>query len=433
MKIIRWFENQRLKHRFKWFLKSNLEKHIYVTWKSGSGKSEFLKSFFYLLQERSAKKKNLSLIFIDPHGDVAREIKNFYSNKNNERVVYIDPFLDSEYTPVINPFQIESTDEHKIDITTQYLVAVFKELLPSAQFSHNMEALLYPCISILLKKWDASLWDLQRFMNDEINTDLVQLWMQSNNKQEAQFFATEFFNPIYRVTKASLLTKLQSILNKPSFYRLVTWKNTLSIQKEMQKWSVLIFNLAKGHLGIETSQIFGRFIVAIIQSVAQNRIKQPKKFRKKCFLFIDEAQNYISSSIDIILKEARKFGVFLVLANQNVTDIEPSKLLYSLLNNTDIKVIGRNGNKSLSILAREVGVKTEKLENLKKFEFLHKNGDGTPLRFKGTMTLNKPFLKLTKDEKAQFKKDTLKRFYKKIEIIKTYIKQWVEKPKFELE
>jgi type IV secretory pathway VirB4 component len=92
-------------------------------------------------------------------------------------------------------------------------------------------------------------------------------------------------------------------------------------------------------LGTETSQIFGRFVVAIIQSIAQNRIKQPKRFRKKCYLFIDEAQNYISPSIDIILKEARKFGVYLVLANQNVTDIEPSRLLQSLLNNTDIKVI----------------------------------------------------------------------------------------------
>jgi hypothetical protein len=104
------------------------------------------------LQKRSAKKKNLSLVFIDPHGDVAKEIRNFYANDDNNRVVYIDPFLDSEYTPVINPFQIEKTDEHSIDITTQYLVAVFKELLPSAQFSHNMEAVLYPCISVLLKK-----------------------------------------------------------------------------------------------------------------------------------------------------------------------------------------------------------------------------------------------------------------------------------------
>ena len=125
--------------------------------------------------------------------------------------------------------------------------------------------------------------------------------------------------------------------------------------------------------------------MALIQSVAQSRINQPKQFRRDCFLFIDEAQNYISSSIDIILKETRKFGVYLVLANQNVTDIEPKKLLHSLLNNTDIKVIGRNGNKSLSILSKEIGVTTQKLEEMKKYEFMYKIGDTSPLRFKGTM------------------------------------------------
>ncbi|MCT4664248.1 MAG: hypothetical protein N4A45_03315 [Flavobacteriales bacterium] len=72
-------------------------------------------------------------------------------------------------------------------------------------------------------------------MNDEANKDLVQWGVQSNNPQESQFFATEFHNSIYNITKASLQTKLQSILNKPSFYRLVTGENTLSIQKEMQK------------------------------------------------------------------------------------------------------------------------------------------------------------------------------------------------------
>ena len=59
-------------------------------------------------------------------------------------------------------------------------------------------------------------------MNDTINKELVELGTQSSNPQEATFFKQEFYNPIYKITKASILAKLQSILNKPSFYRLVT-------------------------------------------------------------------------------------------------------------------------------------------------------------------------------------------------------------------
>jgi len=110
----------------------------------------------------------------------------------------------------------------------------------------------------------------------------------------------------------------------------------------MQKGNVLIFNLAKGHLGTETSHIFGRMLIAIIQSIAQSRINQPQKYRKDCFLFIDECHNFISPSIDTILKEARKFGLYLILANQNTSDIQPSTLLSGLLNNTDVKLVGRN-------------------------------------------------------------------------------------------
>lgn len=97
-------------------------------------------------------------------------------------------------------------------------------------------------------------------------------------------------------------------------------------------------------------------IIAIIQSIAQSRVNQPQQFRKDCFLFIDECHNYISPSLDNILKEARKFGVYLILANQNIKDIQPSSLLDGLLNNTDVKLIGRNGNKNLITLSKEIGI-----------------------------------------------------------------------------
>lgn len=92
-----------------------------------------------------------------------------------------------------------------------------------------MEAILYPCISVLLRKGDASLVDLQRFMNDDLNKDLVLLGQQSPQAQERKFFTNEFHNRIYALTKASLQSKLQSLINKPSFYRLVVGENTLSI------------------------------------------------------------------------------------------------------------------------------------------------------------------------------------------------------------
>ncbi|MCT4664246.1 MAG: hypothetical protein N4A45_03305 [Flavobacteriales bacterium] len=69
---------------------------------------------------------------------------------------------------------------------------------------------------------------------------------------------------------------------------------------------------------------------------------------------------------------------------------------------------------------------------MKSFEFMYKIGDGTPLRFKGTMALNKPFLRLTREGVNKLKKRILKRFYRKIEIPQIRKKHQKEKPKFPL-
>lgn len=271
---------------------------------------------------------------------------------------------------MINPLQIKNPTEQKIDHRTQHLVHVFKELLPNATLSHNMEALLYPCISTLLRLGNTSLVDLQAFMDDKRNKKWVKLGLKSPYLQERNFFQYDFQQGIYKLTKASLQSKLQTLLNRPSFYHLINGQNTLDVNTEMQKGNVMVFNLSKGQLGIETSQIFGRLLLAMIQSIAQSRSHIPKKFRKDCFVFIDECHNYISPSLDLILKEARKFGVYLVLANQNMSDIQPLRLLNNLLNNTDVKIIGANGNRSRQILSKEVGLKIDEFNGLQPYEFI---------------------------------------------------------------
>jgi hypothetical protein len=51
-----------------------------------------------------------------------------------------------------------------------------------------MEALLIPSISVLLKRRGSTLLDLQRFMNDQRNGDLVRLGERSDNPAQRLFF-----------------------------------------------------------------------------------------------------------------------------------------------------------------------------------------------------------------------------------------------------
>jgi len=67
------------------------------------------------------------------------------------------------------------------------------------------------------------------------------------------------------------------------------------------------------------SETFGRFVIALIQSAAIKRAKIPPHLRKKVYLVIDEADTFLKGdSLNIILKETRKYGLHLILCTQNL-------------------------------------------------------------------------------------------------------------------
>ncbi|EAY29420.1 helicase HerA domain-containing protein [Microscilla marina] len=139
-----------------------LKKHTYITGRSGSGKSELMKVLFYTLQKQSHKNHQYSLLLLDPHGDLAEEMFSFQLNGQKEggreRVLYIDPYMESGYTPVINPLElpnnIKNPEERDamIDLLSQELAGIFQEMIVGSTLSLQMEALLVPCIAVLLRK-----------------------------------------------------------------------------------------------------------------------------------------------------------------------------------------------------------------------------------------------------------------------------------------
>jgi len=112
-------------------------KHAYVPGKTGYGKSVLLQNFFYDLQRKSFEghdQYTQGMAFIDPHGDTAKAIKNFNLNRDCLRLIYIDPYYQEGFVPVINPFEMKVEDfiygfskfkTPKDDKSVLYLKAIF--------------------------------------------------------------------------------------------------------------------------------------------------------------------------------------------------------------------------------------------------------------------------------------------------------------------
>ena len=137
-----------------------LKRHVYISGRSGSGKSELMKLLFYTLQKQSQKNLGFSLVLLDPHGDLAEEVLGFHLNastqkngqSSQDRIIYIDLYADTRQIPIINPLelprQITNGEEKEamIDLLSQELARIFQEMIAGTTLSLQMEALLVPCI-----------------------------------------------------------------------------------------------------------------------------------------------------------------------------------------------------------------------------------------------------------------------------------------------
>ena len=214
-----------------------------------------LKSIFYKLQYLSHHKQQYALILLDPHGDLAGEILKFRLNTlKPQRVVYIDPVWEEGKTPCINPFWQKVSNPAIIDLLAGQFAKTFAELVADAALSLQMEAVLKPCLAVLLAHGESSLKDLQVFMNDSQNEYWVELGKKSSFGVYRQFFQNAFLNKKYAATKLAIYTRLQHLQNNYNFFYLMNGKNTIDLNKEIQQGKIILFNLSKGKLGADAGK-----------------------------------------------------------------------------------------------------------------------------------------------------------------------------------
>lgn len=367
--------NESAKHFFSLPLSAYLnieafKKHGYLTGKSGSGKSEWIKIFVHHLITRMMPKSPLvGGVVIDPHGDLAKEIAQFKECYDNDRVLYLDAGLFTHLSWSLNIFKASSLTEEDKELYAEYLSTAFEEIIADSNISGQMKTLLKPCLCVLLNRPKSGLEDLQRFMLSDENEDLVELGTKLQNRGQADFFKTAFQGEQYETTKKALYTRIQSLRNSRQFYRIVNKAGTLDIEKELESGKLLLFNLSVGALGEDVSSAIGRLILSQIKSAGYRRQRLSKSKRPSSYIIVDECHHYIGMSIEQVLTDLRKYGIHLILASQVVGYRMSTELVNAVLSCTAVKIIGLNANKTYSIMEKEIGVKREELNTLKMGKF----------------------------------------------------------------
>ena len=100
----------------------------------------------------------------------------------------------------------------------------------------------------------------------------------------------------------------------------------------MNQGKIIILNLAQGKIGEDNASLLGAMIISQLQIAAMNRVHIAKKERRDFFLYVDEFQNFATTSFVKILSEARKFRLNLILTNQYTAQL-PEEIQKAIFGN----------------------------------------------------------------------------------------------------
>ena len=313
----------------------DLYRHAYVIGQTGSGKTTFLK----LLVHRLRELKNASIIVIDPHGDMAKELA-----EEIPEALYLHP-IRSPFG--LNPLDLPKHEnrDFAVTIAIDILIEMFKEVLKLMETAVNVKYLLQVLLRAFYSKTDsptlAMLYNaILGLYNGELDLDV------DDEEWQRQL---EALQNMQDQTFISALSRLEPYAHDKLLLK-ITSRTTLDFEKIMAPGSITIFAVPKADLGENLARLIASTIVMKLwfEVLARARLGKP---RTPVFLIIDEFQFVADLPIiDTILSEARKYGLHLVIAHQHTKQI-PDTLLQSIMSNCAVKAAFQVGGADIKRLA----------------------------------------------------------------------------------
>ena len=290
-------------------------RHVYVIGKTGMGKTAMLRNM--AVQDIQNGK---GLGFIDPHGEVAEELLDFVPSDRINDVVYLNP-SDLNFPVAFNI--MENVGLEYRHLVAGGLMGAFKKIWPDV-WSARMEYILNNTILALLEYPSSTLLGVNRMLSDpEFRKDVVE---KVTDPLVKSFWVNEFARYAQKYeteATAAIQNKVGQFISAPVIRNIIGQvKSTINMREIMDGKKILIVNLSKGRIGEDNSALLGALLITKLQLAAMSRVNIHEEERKDFYLYVDEFQNFATESFANILSEARKYRLALILAHQNIAQMD---------------------------------------------------------------------------------------------------------------
>lgn len=352
--------------------------HHWIVAGSGHGKTQTLQCLIGDDLQRVAEGR-ASVVVIDSQGDMIKTIgglKLFGEGQPlHDKLVLIDP-TDIEYPVALNLFDAgvdrmaqygELERERLMNGVLELYDFVLGSLL-SAELTQKQGVIFRYITRLMLHIPGATIHTFRELMEPK-GYEKYRSHIAKLEGTARAFFETEFNSKQFEDTKRQVVRRLWGILENRTFERMFSHpRNKLDLFAEMNAGKVILINCAKELLKQNGTEIFGRFFIALIAQGAQERATLPTDKRMPTFVYLDEAADYLDQNVSIILEQARKFNVGMILAHQYLGQLSP-KLLESFGANTSVKFAGGVSDKDARAFSNMLRCTPEFIEGQPKLHF----------------------------------------------------------------
>ncbi len=356
----------------------NRFEHHWIVAGSGHGKTQCLQTLIAGDLDQVANGE-ASIIVIDSQGDLIQNIARLKVFAPGEplhgKLCLIDP-TDIEYPVALNLFDVgmerinsySPLDRERLINGVLELYDFVLASLLSAGLTQKQGLIFRYITRLMLQIPDATIHTFRELMEKDGDKKYRPYTAKLTGTARA-FFETEFNSKEFEDTKRQVVRRLWGILENQTFERMFSHpRNKLDLFKEMNAGKVILINTAKELLKQNGTEIFGRFFIAMIAQAAQERATLHPSDRTPTFVYVDECQDYLDSNVSLILEQARKQNVGMILAHQYIGQLSP-KLQESFSANTSIKFAGGVSDRDARTLAPMLRTKPEFIEEQRKGQF----------------------------------------------------------------
>ncbi|MCA9372624.1 type IV secretion system DNA-binding domain-containing protein [Candidatus Woesebacteria bacterium] len=294
-------------------------RHMYIVGKTGTGKSEFLKEM--ILQDIE---EGRGVCAIDPHGEFVEDILQLMPPERADDVIYFNP-SDLERPMGMNMMEAD-TEEQRHFVVGSIIGLMYKLYDPhrTGIIGPRFEHAIRNAMLTIMYRPGSTFIELVRALTDQkyvqellpiVKDPVVRRYWTDQIAQTSDFHKSEVLDYIVSKFGRFVTNKtMRNIIGQPT--------SAFNFRKAMDEKKIILCNLSKGILGEEDAKFLGLILVPKVLTAAMSRQDMDMEKRSDFYLYVDEFQNYATEDFAVILSEARKYRLNLIVANQFVAQID---------------------------------------------------------------------------------------------------------------